>query len=102
MKVLVIDSSIKIPSEGHEIVTVSHDQGLVAFLTEQPDIVFCYAEHFGQDRSQEDKRDLVLRDIRNSLSSTQKLVRIGFTTGGPDQLLRLPFSLEEFRDCLQG
>jgi hypothetical protein len=101
MKILVIDLSIKVPSEGHEIINVSHDQGLVTFLTEQPDIVFCYAEHFGQDRSREDKRELVLCDIRNSLSSTQKLVRMGFTTGGPDQLLRLPFSLEEFRDCLR-
>ncbi len=102
MKILVIDSSIRIPETEHKTISVSHTDGLLSFLIEQPDIVFCYAEYFGEVVPEKDKPEAVLYDIRNSLSSSQRLIRLGFTTGGPDQFLRLPFSIEEFKACLQG
>lgn len=98
MKVLVISKGRPIVNpEDHEVVHVEPCDGLVSFAVENPDVIFCYAECGVGDTEE----TILLQDLRNSISPNQRLVRVGFTTGGHDKLLRLPFSREEFLDCLQ-
>lgn len=98
MKILVISNGSPIVKpQNHEVVHVKPCEGLLSFAMENPDIIFCYAE-CGVGDTEETK---LLEDLRNSISSEQKLIRVGFTTGGPDKLLQLPFIREELQDCLQ-
>lgn len=98
MKVLVISKgSPVVKPQDHEVVHVEPREGLLSFAAENPDIIFCYAE-CGVGTTEETK---LLEDLRNSVSSGQKLIRVGFTTGGPDKLLRLPFSRDELQECLR-
>lgn len=98
MKILVISKQSPIVnSEKHEVVHVEVHKGLVFLAMVNPDIIFCYAEYGVGDTDEA----ILLKDLRSSILPHQKLIRVGFTVGGPDQLLRLPFSREELQDCLK-
>ena len=96
-KVLVIGKFLVPKIENVEIKQVSREDGLVTFLSEDWDIVLVESE----TKEARPKEFSVLEDIKKSSNIGQKIFRVGFLVGGGIPLLRLPFTVEEFKKCLE-
>lgn len=96
MKKVLIIGDLAIPTiENVEIQKVDPVDGMTAFLSEDWDVIIGYAE------AEWDEKLILLKDIQRSLQPNQKVFRSGFMTGGNIPLLQLPYSIEEFKQCLE-
>ncbi|MBP6904914.1 MAG: hypothetical protein KBB91_02565, partial [Candidatus Pacebacteria bacterium] len=64
MKVLVISKDYPIVKpQDHEVIHVEPGEGLLSFVMEDPDIIFCYAECGVGDTEE----TILLQDLRQSI-----------------------------------
>jgi hypothetical protein len=96
MKILIIDyrnpeRSFSLP--GHECIVSDLKNALLSLITEEPDVIFAFVEYCTQEENK-----VLLEDVKRSMSSTTKFVRLGFLeevkTEG-EVYLRLPYSRED-------
>ncbi len=100
MKKVLVIGSIPVPViENLQVKKVDHKDGLVNFLSDNWDVVICVAEL--EDYKEEEGWFALLTDIQKSAEPGQKIFRAGFLVGGKIPLLRLPFTVEEFKKCCE-
>lgn len=85
----------------HQVVHCKPADALVRLATEDPQIVFCIAEHEGRQFS---AAYTTYKDLRLSISEGVKLVRLGFlkTSDDSEIYLRLPVTADDVRACIEG
>jgi hypothetical protein len=107
MKILVVsEKPVEILFSGlsktHDLVLCKPEDALINLVTEEPNVIFCFAEYQGNGFENARK---AFDDMKRSLPSNTKLFRLGFLPEDArtdETYLRLPISPRDIESSLDS
>lgn len=88
--------------DDHDLIFTNSEDGLRKFITESPDLVFCFVE-FGNLGGKFKEQQVLYKNLQQSLVEGQDLVAVGFTEPdeGVSNHLRLPYAEEDLMELFK-
>ena len=94
---------VGLKKDGHEVVYSVPEDALVNLAVESPNILICLAEYADRLSRKYKVVEQVFEDIKRSLGSNQKLIRMGFQPPRDKEgetYVELPISEENLRELI--